>query len=82
MVSYMDTGDKHTYTVKFSGDLPCVSVQTHDDTFDTPTILGASTFCKKLVYLLFCRVETQVTNLEIQGQRVQLRASRKRVAYI
>jgi len=59
-------------TVKFGGDLPCISVQTHNDTFNTPTVLGASTLCKKLVYLLFCRVETQVTNLEIQGQHIQL----------
>lgn len=82
MVSYMIAGDKRTYTVKFGGDLPCISVQTHNDTFDTPTVLGASTFCEKLVYLLFCRVETQVTDLEILGQRIQRRANRKRVAYI
>jgi len=65
MVSYIIAGGKCTHTVKFAGHLPCISVQTHNDTFDTPTVLGASTFCKKLVYLLFCRVETQVTNLEI-----------------
>ena len=81
MVFYMIAGDKRRYAVKLGGDLPCVSVQTHNDTFDTPTVLGASTFCKKLVYLLFCRVETQVTNLEMNS-KVNPEAKRKRVAYI
>jgi hypothetical protein len=82
MASYIIAGDKRTYTVKFGGNLPCISVQTHNDTFDTPTVLGASTFCKKLVYLLFCRVETQVTNLKILGQTHSTLSKQKTVAYI
>jgi len=45
---------------------PCVSVKTHDDSFDATAIFWASTFCEKLIYLLFRCIETQVTNLEFK----------------
>lgn len=42
---------------------PCVPVQSHDDTLDATTLLGASAFREYLIYLLFGCEEAQVTNL-------------------
>ena len=50
---------------------PCVSVQTHDDSFYATTIFWAGTFCEKLIYLFFRCIETQVTNLSVQNILLQ-----------
>ncbi len=49
---------------------PCVSVQSHNYAFDAAPLFWTSAFCKNFIYLFFCCIKAQVTNLKLESEMV------------
>jgi hypothetical protein len=71
MVFFVDRKGMSDDNTSGGKNAPSVAVEPHDDTLDTSAILRTGTFSEQLVYLFFCCIKTQITDLKVVCERVE-----------